>query len=228
MARLASSADTQGKKSPSKTPRRRKARGPGRPKGDQEVARAQIVDVAAPLFAREGYAGTTTSALARAAGVSQGTLFHHFPNKRALLAEVGRREGDRVLSIAFADIDPTAPPPDPAQLIGPLFDYAEREPDAYRLFAMDGDFEDLEAGFASKRSSITTGLARLLAVWSGHGHLPDMDTELVAELVFAVTDAGVRRLVLEDRWDQKAAVLEATCRAIRGILAPDLPSGRPF
>lgn len=48
-------------------------------------ARSQaIVQSALGLFAREGFDGTTTRQLARAAGVSEALLFKHFPNKGAL------------------------------------------------------------------------------------------------------------------------------------------------
>jgi len=47
-----------------------------------------IVAAALPLFARRGYAETTTKDLARAAGVSQPLLYKHFPGKQALYREI--------------------------------------------------------------------------------------------------------------------------------------------
>lgn len=49
-----------------------------------------IVAAALPLFARQGYAETTTKDLARAAGVSQPLLYKHFPSKEALYREIQR------------------------------------------------------------------------------------------------------------------------------------------
>ncbi len=193
----------------------------GRPPADAAATHAcrdRIVDTAAALFARNGFARTTTAAIARESGTSDGTLFHHFPTKRALLAEVGRREGQRVLDLAFDGVDPAAPPPDPRQLIGPLFDYAHRAPDTYRLFAMDGDLEDLESGFSAKRDLIVGGLAGLLAGWSARGFVRRMDPDVVAALVFAVVDAAVRRLVLEDRWSEREVWESESCRAVRTLL----------
>ena len=43
-----------------------------------------IVKAALPLFARKGFAETTTRELARAAGVSEPLLYKHFPSKEAL------------------------------------------------------------------------------------------------------------------------------------------------
>ena len=50
--------------------------------------KAAIVQAALPLFARKGYAETTTKDLARAAGVSEPLLYKHFPSKEALYAEI--------------------------------------------------------------------------------------------------------------------------------------------
>lgn len=49
-----------------------------------EERRERIVEAAMPLFARKGFAGTTTKEIARAAGVSEALLFQHFPSKSAL------------------------------------------------------------------------------------------------------------------------------------------------
>ncbi|HLO48865.1 MAG TPA: TetR/AcrR family transcriptional regulator [Kamptonema sp.] len=50
--------------------------------------RKRILQAAQRLFAHKGYEGTTTASLAQAAGVAEGTLFRHFPNKKSILIEV--------------------------------------------------------------------------------------------------------------------------------------------
>lgn len=50
--------------------------------------RTRILQAAQKLFASQGFDGTTTRDLAQAAGVAEGTLFRHFPNKKAILVEV--------------------------------------------------------------------------------------------------------------------------------------------
>src|SRR5258705_2456621 len=49
-----------------------------------EDRRAAIVKAVRRVFAEKGFDGTTTRELADAAGVSEGLLFKHFPNKEAL------------------------------------------------------------------------------------------------------------------------------------------------
>ena len=66
---------------------------------DSDDRRKAIVDAAVPLFARKGFAGTTTRELAAAAGVSEALLFRHFPSKQSLYREILRLgcEGDPAL-----------------------------------------------------------------------------------------------------------------------------------
>ena len=50
--------------------------------------RDRILQAARKLFAAQGFDGTTTRDLAKAANVAEGTLFRHFSNKKAILIEV--------------------------------------------------------------------------------------------------------------------------------------------
>ncbi|WP_225844521.1 TetR/AcrR family transcriptional regulator [Streptomyces sp. HPF1205] len=61
-------------------PRRRQARG--------ERRIAQLLQAAAQVFCKEGYTASSTSAIAREAGVSPGTLYQFFPNKEAIAIEL--------------------------------------------------------------------------------------------------------------------------------------------
>ena len=66
---------------------------------DGDERRKAIVTAAVPLFARKGFAGTTTKELAEAAGISEALLFRHFPSKKHLYEEILRLgcEGDPAL-----------------------------------------------------------------------------------------------------------------------------------
>lgn len=55
---------------------------------DSDERRKGIVEAAVPLFARNGFTGTTTRELAAAAGVSEALLFRHFPSKQSLYREI--------------------------------------------------------------------------------------------------------------------------------------------
>jgi TetR/AcrR family fatty acid metabolism transcriptional regulator len=50
-----------------------------------EARRAQILDAAATVFAEKGFHRATTKEIARAAGVSEGTIYNYFESKEDLL-----------------------------------------------------------------------------------------------------------------------------------------------
>jgi AcrR family transcriptional regulator len=54
---------------------------------EREGTRAQIVRSAREIIAERGLAAATTRAIAERAGCAEGTLYRHFPDKRALLIE---------------------------------------------------------------------------------------------------------------------------------------------
>jgi AcrR family transcriptional regulator len=65
----------------------RQTRSESQPSTEDDV-RTRVLNAALKLFARQGYDGTTTKDLANCAGVAEGTIFRHFPNKKAILIEV--------------------------------------------------------------------------------------------------------------------------------------------
>jgi len=56
--------------------------------------------VGARLFAGKGYAATTTRELSSALGVTNGTLYHHFSTKEALLLQICNESLDRITAAA--------------------------------------------------------------------------------------------------------------------------------
>ena len=65
----------------------------GRPRsGDRvrpgDTAREEILDAAAELFTRRGYAATSTRMIAEAVGIRQASLYYHFGSKEDLLGEL--------------------------------------------------------------------------------------------------------------------------------------------
>lgn len=64
-----------------------------------ESARARIITAASRLFTEKGYAGTTTRAIAEAAGVNEVTIFRHFGTKENLAKAIMDQFG----GLAIAD-----------------------------------------------------------------------------------------------------------------------------
>jgi len=70
-----------------------------------------VRDIAAELFAEQGFHETTMRDIARRAGILPGSIYYHFPSKENLLAAVYQEGVDRLLArIDAADPGETAPP----------------------------------------------------------------------------------------------------------------------
>ncbi|MEM8705640.1 MAG: TetR/AcrR family transcriptional regulator [Actinomycetota bacterium] len=73
---------------------------------DPEAKRAALLDAAAAAFADRGFQDTSTGAIARAAGVSEGMVFHHFESKHGLLEALTEREVGSFVDSWLAEADP--------------------------------------------------------------------------------------------------------------------------
>ncbi|MET8981816.1 TetR/AcrR family transcriptional regulator [Streptomyces sp. NPDC004539] len=56
-----------------------------------EVRRQKIIDIAAALFARQGYAATSINDLGQAVGLAKGALYYYIGSKENLLVEIQSR-----------------------------------------------------------------------------------------------------------------------------------------
>jgi AcrR family transcriptional regulator len=64
-----------------------------------------IMEAAVRVLRRDGYAGLTTRRVAEVAGVSVGSLYQYFPDRRAIVAELVRRRVDAfVAAVEAADV----------------------------------------------------------------------------------------------------------------------------
>src|SRR5256885_17137254 len=64
-----------------------------------------IVEAAAQVFERHGYAAGTTNRIAERAGVSIGSLYQYFPNKDAIVAELARRHIAEIGAVAWPGLE---------------------------------------------------------------------------------------------------------------------------
>ena len=64
-----------------------------------QATTTQVLAAARELFAEAGYAGTSMDAIADAAGLTKGAVYHHFVNKREVFRAVYERERRRLAEI---------------------------------------------------------------------------------------------------------------------------------
>jgi TetR/AcrR family transcriptional regulator len=85
----------------------------GRPRSaDYEAKRRRILEVAAPLFARHGYDRTSLAMIAVAAGVSKGLVYHYYPDKDAVLADIIRRHLAELIEVVTTAATPDGRAPE--------------------------------------------------------------------------------------------------------------------
>lgn len=66
--------------------------------------RRRILEAAAAVFAQNGYAATTTRAIAEAADMAEGTLYNYFDSKRDILLAVAR-ETETPMELAVLELE---------------------------------------------------------------------------------------------------------------------------
>ena len=81
-----------------------------------------ILNAALDLFAKEGFKATSTSKVAKLAGVSEGLIFRHFGNKEGLLEAILQKGEEKVREL-FADIVLET---DPKAVIRKTFEIGQR------------------------------------------------------------------------------------------------------
>jgi AcrR family transcriptional regulator len=121
------------KPSPQAKPRRR-------PPADR---RAQVVQVARKLFARNGFEGVAMRAIAAGAGVSPAALYLYFPNKHALMAAVCDVLFAELIAMFAAQPAPARGKDPFARLRGFMLAYCAwglAHPDEYRLLFLMKEF----------------------------------------------------------------------------------------
>ena len=168
----------------------------------------RILEAAAELIAERGYTGTTTSAIAEAAGVNEVTLFRRFDNKAGIL---------QALAVVAAASRGEFPPPDavvPDDLRSTLRNLAVIEiQDAIasgglvlRLTLEARSASEVQDAMSEIATSNLERMASFLRARQADGQLrPGIDARLLAEAFFGLT---------------------STLETQRSTLAkPDLPEG---
>lgn len=162
----------------------------------REERRKEILEAAITLFARNGFTGTGVSDVAKAAGVSHGTVFLYFPSKEALfeaallepLAEaeepfmgLGRMEGsprERIARMVREQLNAFARQESYVRLTQYVLGLRDRFPElSQHLF-----------DFAAKA---TRTLAAVIAEGQALGELPSGDPEHIAWAYFSYLNGTV-------------------------------------
>jgi len=144
--------------------------------------RARIERAALELFVAEGLAETSIKDIARAAGVSQGALYVHYPSKEAL----ARALFERGFAFAAADLEAAAAAARdvPGQLAGMVRALYERFDADWPLFGFCFRVRHRHAGAVpGGPGNPYTVFRRVIAEAQAAGRIPPRDPDLMAALV---------------------------------------------
>ncbi|MEV6909726.1 TetR/AcrR family transcriptional regulator [Amycolatopsis sp. NPDC051071] len=195
-----------------------------------EAKRRAILDAATMCFAEKGFEKTTTAEICRAAGISTGSLFHYFPNKRAVFVGIFEQDGDETAALIAAAEEIG----DPWEAILHVVGYVSEQvlnPLAAKLVlevaahcARDTELAELVQGNDRALRDALIGLVTR-AVEAGRID-PGIEPGTAASWLVALIDAPLSRVILDPDLDP-AAELAVMKTILTRFLRPVLPISPP-
>lgn len=178
-----------------------------------EDTRDRLVRAMTVLGARDGLQAATTAAIAREAGVAEGTLYRHFAGKEALAVEAFRRVKRGTYEAVTSDYDASASLDERFRHLWRAgFDRYRADTDAFRFAKrfQESPFAEIEGGEAHE--PMVGVLSRLRRDGIAAGIVKDLPLELLIALFYApVSQMLYSELNGGHRWTD--AELEAAARA---------------
>ncbi|MEU3402157.1 AcrR family transcriptional regulator [Streptomyces filamentosus] len=157
----------------------------------------RVLDAALDLYASEGEAGVTVSALTRASGVSTGSLYHHFGNLHGVISALALRWLGRLLGeLATALTSHQDARSGIEAVVRAYLEFVRTRPAAARL--LHSPFADQEgtARAAEIRDNQEARLTPIEQWLDGHrkaGELADLPTPVIEALVLGPVIGMARR-----------------------------------
>jgi len=200
--------------------------GPGAPPRSlraEQVAqtRAALIAAGRRLFGEQGFAATSVDDLARAARVTTGALYHHFPTKTALFETVFEAIHGELMAASASAARGASDEVDALARGFDAFLDAVLEPDVQRILVTDAPAVLGLARFTEldERYAVSAIVAALRAA-DDAGRLHADDPETIARLLLG---ALVRGSMLIAGSADPAATRESVGRAVRALLAGFAP-----
>lgn len=154
---------------------------------------AAIIEAAARILEAEGLEGFNTNAVARAAGVSVGSLYQYFPGKDAIMAGLIRREAAAFQERLKRAASGAAGPP-LAEAIAMLATAAVAHQTAHPRLARILDFEEQRLGLATEAQAADAGVRAILAAFlADHGFPPGEAAADALHLARGLIDGALER-----------------------------------
>jgi AcrR family transcriptional regulator len=191
------------------TSRRRFRRAP-------EEKRALILSAARRCFSERPYPEVATAEIARRAGVSEGTVFHHFGSKLKLLQVVASEYG-RDLIVALAEGTEDGPN-DMHVMAQRAYDFVEREGTLGLSVGNEAE-QPIHVIWAAIREQAIAGGVLALEHWHRMGLVRPMNPRIVAEILFPMLNGLLLRAIMRGERIPEEHLKEAQ-RCFEGALRP--------
>ncbi len=201
---------------PTPTPRRRRRR--RRP----DETKAKIVEATHALMSDGGAASLTTAAIAKAAGVSEGIIFHHFGSKKGLLQAVATDIGRGVAMAMFQGMAP-GQRPDVHRMIRAVFEFVQKRGKMNDLMLMSRDLEEANAALNAQRMVIVGSLTQAFTQWKALGYIETSSPEIAAALLFGLVESGLHDCFVRGDGERMDAYIEEAVACIEGALCYEGP-----
>ncbi len=160
--------------------------------------RDRILDAAARVFGRHGYAAGTTNRIAEAAGLSVGSLYQYFPNKDAILVELVRRHlvaGMTAVEAALASVPGDEPDVEArlAAVVDAVIATHAGDPELHQvLFEESPRPPEL---LAELHGMERVAIARAAALLAADPRVQVADPQLAARIVVTTVESLVHRTI---------------------------------
>jgi len=210
------------------------------PPRSHEAKRVSVVDAAASVFCREGYAGANIDLIAAEAGVSRQTVYNHHGDKEKLFVAVVRDLTERCNAGIFATI--ATFPDQPANLEADLIAFAvrmnrncicNRDGRFLRklIQAEGGRYPELFAEWREQGPGRTwSALAARFARLAFAGHLSIGDPDVAARQFLALVNAELQITFMLGGAPTEEEVLRSATNGVRTFLSAfakkKLPAGK--
>jgi len=180
--------------------------------------REALLAAATRIIAEQGLSAST-AAIARAAGVSTGTLFVYFENKTALVNELYLSLKTEMASVATAGLSTDTTPQEQLQrLWSNWIVWATEEPDRQKALVHLAVAEDITDASHRAVGSAYAGIAALLRTITADGPMRDAPLGFVSALLSAIADATIDDLIRtpDPTGTRSALAFDAMWRALAG------------
>lgn len=174
---------------------------------DPAETRLRVLEAANHLFSTQGFAKTGTADIARAADVSEGSIFYHFGSKRSLLEELGRTYGERMCAAmqgndALEDLEPGI-------TISRCFEYCATQSSWEAITNANGTAgksgkagllsnPDAEPFYRASQEVVAAWVERQYEAMAKRHDLSAVDTRIAAALTFSAVGAALDLVTAPD------------------------------